>query len=163
MSNVLEVDLNQTNVPYEQRENRQKKFKDGTLKILVVDDNEEIRETHKDYLAQHGTIDTAEDGDVALGLIKKAYNSGKQYDVILLDIEMEKMNGDEVLKQIRGPNAFEKKKNIDRLKGSMFIMVTSREGITDVSNAMKYPNVHYIVKGVKNTKDEIIKTIQNAL
>lgn len=66
-------------------------------RLLVVDDDDEIRELLEFDLAQSGyQIDTASDGYEGLN---KALNSN--YDLVLLDVMMPKMNGYEVCKNIR--------------------------------------------------------------
>jgi signal transduction histidine kinase len=66
-------------------------------KILVVDDEEEIREALKDYLAELGyEVTVAENG-------KTAYEAllAKDYDLVLLDMFMPEMNGAEVLLKLK--------------------------------------------------------------
>jgi DNA-binding NtrC family response regulator len=64
-------------------------------KILIVDDEELIRETLKDILEHEGyTTEEASDGQMAVNLIKR-----NKYDVILCDIKMPKIDGMEVLEQ----------------------------------------------------------------
>lgn len=66
-------------------------------RLLVVDDDNEIRELLEFDLAQSGyQIDTAADGVEGLN---KALNS--HYDLVLLDVMMPKMNGYDVCKNIR--------------------------------------------------------------
>lgn len=66
-------------------------------RLLVVDDDDEIRELLEFDLAQSGyQIDTASDGYEGLN---KALNSN--YDLVLLDVMMPKMNGYDVCKNIR--------------------------------------------------------------
>ena len=66
-------------------------------RILIVDDDEEIRELLEFDIAQSGYIvDTAKDG---LEGLNKALNNS--YDLILLDVMMPKMNGFDVCKNIR--------------------------------------------------------------
>lgn len=70
------------------------------IKILLVEDNEMNREIAAEILTEAGAvIDMAEDGDIA---VKKVADSvpGK-YDVILMDIQMPRMNGYEATKEIR--------------------------------------------------------------
>ena len=62
-------------------------------RILIVDDEKSIRETLKEILEYEGyEIEEAENGELALKQIKK-YN----YDVVLCDIKMPKMDGMELL------------------------------------------------------------------
>lgn len=62
-------------------------------RILIVDDEKSIRETLKEILEYEGyEIEEAENGEVGLAQIKK-YN----YDVVLCDIKMPKMDGIELL------------------------------------------------------------------
>ena len=66
-------------------------------RILIVDDDEEIRELLEFDIGQSGySVDTAKDGIEGLN---KALNN--TYDLILLDVMMPKMNGFDVCKNIR--------------------------------------------------------------
>jgi signal transduction histidine kinase len=66
-------------------------------KILVVDDEEDIREALKEYLAELGyEVTVAENG-------KTAYEAllAKDYDLVLMDMFMPEMNGAEVLLRLK--------------------------------------------------------------
>lgn len=66
-------------------------------RILIVDDDDEIRELLEFDIAQSGYfVDTAKDG---LEGLNKALNNS--YDLILLDVMMPKLNGYDVCKNIR--------------------------------------------------------------
>ena len=66
-------------------------------RILIVDDDDEIRELLEFDIAQSGYfVDTAKDG---LEGLNKALNN--TYDLILLDVMMPRMNGFDVCKNIR--------------------------------------------------------------
>ncbi|MGD8568446.1 MAG: response regulator transcription factor [Gammaproteobacteria bacterium] len=66
-------------------------------KLLLVDDDKELCEMLKDYLAQEGfTADTVYDGDSA---VEQALNS--TYCLIVLDIMLPGRSGFEVLKSVR--------------------------------------------------------------
>lgn len=68
-----------------------------THRILVADDDKEIRELVEIYLKAEGfTIDTVSNGEEALEAIKE-----KQYDLVILDIMMPKMDGTTALINIR--------------------------------------------------------------
>ncbi len=66
-------------------------------RLLVVDDDTDIRELLEFDLSQSGyDVDTAKDGSDGL---QKALNG--EYDIILLDVMMPKMNGYEVCKNVK--------------------------------------------------------------
>ena len=66
--------------------------------FLVVDDNEDNRYTLARRLRREGyeNLDMAEDGEQALDLMRK-----NEYDMVLLDIMMPRMDGFEVLRQMK--------------------------------------------------------------
>ncbi len=67
-------------------------------KILVVDDEEQIRELVKEILEDEGfQVEVAESGEEALALLE-----GKNYDLVFLDIWLPGIDGMEVLKRILG-------------------------------------------------------------
>lgn len=74
-------------------------MKDKTIKVMLVDDHELIREGIKQIIELESDIDViAQVGDGG-----EAVNLAREYkpDIILLDINMPEMNGIEVLKRLR--------------------------------------------------------------
>jgi signal transduction histidine kinase/DNA-binding response OmpR family regulator len=72
-------------------------------KILVVDDEEVIRDVLSKYLGKHGySVDTAEDGNIALNKLKENPN----YNLIITDLRMPGVDGIEVLKSIKKTNPY---------------------------------------------------------
>ena len=66
-------------------------------RILVVDDEEAIREVLVEFLARHGyTAEAAGDGPAALALAR-----GLKPQVVLLDVAMPGMDGIETLQRLR--------------------------------------------------------------
>jgi CheY-like chemotaxis protein len=83
--------------------------------VLVVDDSITIRKVTNRILERNGiTVATAKDGVDAL-----SWMSHTVPDLILLDIEMPRMDGYEVATYVRGD---------ERLAGVPIIMITSRTG-----------------------------------
>jgi CheY-like chemotaxis protein len=70
------------------------------MKVLLVEDNEMNREIAEELLTEQGIIvDMAEDGDIAVDKLNKA--APGDYDLILMDVQMPRMNGYEATKAIR--------------------------------------------------------------
>ena len=69
----------------------------GTLSVLLAEDNEDIRMLIQSYLEDYECrLDIAENGEIALNKFK----SGK-YDLVLMDIQMPKMDGCSATREIR--------------------------------------------------------------
>ncbi len=70
------------------------------MHILLVEDNEMNREIACEILEEKDvTVDTAEDGDIA---VEKMQNAAEgQYDLVLMDIQMPRMNGYDAARAIR--------------------------------------------------------------
>ena len=88
---------------------------DAVRKVLIVDDSVTMRKVTSRLLSRQGFfVDTARDGVEAMHKL-----NDRQPDILLLDIEMPKMDGFEVATSVR---------NDDRLKHLPIIMITSRTG-----------------------------------
>ena len=100
-------------------------------KLLVVDDDTDIRELLEFDLSQSGyDVDTAKDG---LEGLQKAISNN--YDLVLLDVMMPKMNGFDVCKNIRVY-----KPNIP------ILLLTAKGTITDKTDGFNSGADDYIVK-----------------
>jgi response regulator RpfG family c-di-GMP phosphodiesterase len=67
-------------------------------KILVVDDDDEIRQVLKDYLTMRGhSVEAAENGRHAMEILSRSH---REYSVVFTDLNMPAMNGFELLENI---------------------------------------------------------------
>jgi PAS domain S-box-containing protein len=75
----------------------------GSGKILVMDDDQLLKEMMADMLEMLGyEADFAKDGDEAIELFKKARESGRPHDAVILDLTIPgSMGGEEVIKILR--------------------------------------------------------------
>ncbi len=100
-------------------------------RILVVDDDESIRLTLKDYFAGFGyDVVAAGDGEDAL----KKFSPGK-FDCVISDLMMPKIDGISLLKKI---------KSLD--KKVFFLMITGYPSIDSAIDAIKEGAYDYITK-----------------
>ncbi|MDD3607254.1 MAG: response regulator [Candidatus Moranbacteria bacterium] len=116
------------------------------IKILVVEDDIFISEMYNVKLSSSGfDVDMAEDGEEALKKI-----ASDDYDVILLDIIMPKINGWDVLEKIKD----DKKK-----KGYKIIMLTNVDDQEDIRKAIENGADDYLIKSLF-TPGEVVQKIQ---
>lgn len=92
------------------------------MKILIVDDEFANRRIMLEILSPYGICHVATDGEEAVADFETAWAEGKPYDLLCLDIQMPKMNGQEVLTKIR---AIEEQKDIPIPAGVKIIMATA--------------------------------------
>lgn len=112
-------------------------------KILVVEDDEYVLGSIKTLLNKEGyEVDTALDGLEALGLYRK-----DSYDLVIADLKMPKMDGFELLKQLKL-----------EFPEVSFIMMTAYGSIRTAVDAMKMGAYDYVTKPV--SAEEIRLVIQ---
>jgi len=84
------------------------KNKTQQIKILLVEDNETNKKVANHYLGRKGYfLDNASNGKEAIDILSK-----KDFDIVLMDIEMPVMDGFEAALNIRNGKAGEKNKNM---------------------------------------------------
>ncbi len=97
------------------------------IRILVVDDEEKVRSLLVRILElQYESVETAENGEVALDMLKK-----KTYDLLIVDLNMPKVTGQELVKQIR--------KNGD--ERTSFIILTGHGALEDAYALLEEVNI----------------------
>ena len=118
-------------------------------KILVVEDEETIRSMLVESLEERGhLVQTASDGEAGLELSLK-----NEYDLILLDIILPKMNGLEVLEKL----GKEKKGILPKV-----LVLTNLGEADSVQKALDLGAMSYLVKSDHNLK-EIMEKVENLL
>jgi CheY-like chemotaxis protein len=125
----------------------------GTLKILVVDDNNSARMIFTDMLANMGLqVDESSSGEDALTKLENA-EGNERYDLVLMDWKMPAMDGIETAGKIQNSTVLTKLPTI--------IMVTSY-GRDDVMQATGSINIeHYLTKPV--TPSSLLDAIMGAM
>ncbi len=117
------------------------------LRVLVVDDDQGLRFSVRETLAQTGqfSIDEAFDGLNALEKIKAS-----NFDLVLLDVDMPRLNGIEALKLIKEHNP-----------AITVIIMTAFATIDDAVCAVKEGAYNYLSKPVKG--DELVRLVEKAM
>jgi len=115
-------------------------------KILICDDEENIRESLKIVLGDHYNLISVDSGEMAMEVLSKA----KDIKLMLLDIKMPKVNGLDILQEI--------KKKFSHLK---IIMVTGYNSVETAAEATRLGACGYIVKPFKS--EEILETVKKNL
>jgi DNA-binding NtrC family response regulator len=115
-------------------------------KILVVDDESKVREHFTEFLKHEGfEVHAAENGEIAINMTRQGL-----YDVILIDLNMPKVDGMAVLRHL-----------VDHLQESIGIILTGHATIKNAVEAMKIGAYDYLTKPVK--MEEVLMVIKRAL
>lgn len=116
-------------------------------RVLVVDDDKAIRDSLNEILSERGyEVDEAVDGLDCTAKIKK----GKQYDVVLLDVSMPKLDGFETLDRV-----------LNLAPDTAVIMMTALSEIEGAVKAVRNGAFDYLPKPLDLKKLNF--TINNAL
>jgi len=119
--------------------------------VLVVDDEENIRMSLTELLRHEFSVLTAGSADSALEIIRK--NSDKdniRIDLVLTDISMAKMNGIELLKNIKKYNSYME-----------VILITAYPSTDTTLSAIKLGAMDYIVKPFN--AQEVLDSVRHAI
>ena len=115
-------------------------------KILVVDDEKNIRDALRDILEYEGyAVEEARDGEEGLNSLKN-----NEYDVVLCDIKMPKMDGLEMLLKA-GENGV----------GAQFIMISAFGNVENAVEATKRGAFDFITK--PPDLNRLLVSVRNAL
>jgi len=103
-------------------------------KILIVDDSELNRELLSDMLSGEFDITCAEDGDVAVEILKR---EGDAISLVLLDVMMPRLDGFDVLKKM---------KQMQLLESIPVIMISAEEKFELIDKAYTMGATDYILR-----------------
>ena len=117
-------------------------------KILIVEDESMTAKIVKEALNIQGMeADIAEDGEKGLGLIRE-----REYDLILLDLKMPKLSGEEVLREIR------------KIRPYAFVIIyTNFSEFADIKALTNIGIDGYVNKGADADLNELINMIKDKL
>ena len=140
MRHVHSLEYRQQRVlEHEEEAHLQNLLADSVTSVLVVDDSVTVRKVTSRLLERHGMeVRTAKDGVDALDILQEY-----RPDVMLLDIEMPRMDGFEVATQMRHDS---------QLKNVPIIMITSRTGDKHKERAMAIGVTDYMGKPFQEEK-----------
>jgi two-component system chemotaxis response regulator CheY len=119
------------------------------MRCLIVEDGLAGRTILKQILSEYGECDLAEDGDEAVAALEKAFEAGKPYDLLCLDIMMPGMDGHEVLSILRDMEA---QNGIHGLDGAKVIMMTALEDTKSIFKAFREQCEAYLLKPIRKEK-----------
>lgn len=114
----------------------------GKLRVLIIDDEDVVRETIKKMLGQFGVGVTAEAVDGAQALMQVAKF---RPNLILCDVHMKQMSGLEFLEGLR-------QINVKHVEDTPVIMITGDSNVDTVKEAQRLNVAGYLVKPT-NAKD----------
>lgn len=117
-------------------------------KILLIEDDQFLRDIYVQMLSPIYTVDTAEDGEVAYEKISK-----NTYDLILLDMFMPKLDGKQVFEQLE--------KNFPNKYNNKIVFMTNNDS-EQTSKYFKEKNIKYFIKSTLNP-EEFVSKIQEYL
>ena len=102
------------------------------MDVLIVDDDEVLLETAVDTLESLGLVtEQASNGLEALGMIKHREESGKNYDIVIIDLKMPDVDGIETIRRIRS-----------EVKSKVPILLISAYSWSDVEQEAKEAGVN---------------------
>lgn len=102
------------------------------MDVLIVDDDEVLLETAVDTLESLGLVaEQASSGLEALGMINHREQSGKNYDIVIIDLKMPDIDGIETIRRIRS-----------EIKSKVPILLISAYSWSDVEDQAKEAGVN---------------------
>ena len=119
------------------------------LKVLVVDDDQGLRLSVKSALVSSNKFEVEEAFD-GINALEKYEASNPKYDIVILDVDMPRLNGLETLKRLK-----------EKDPGLIVIMLTANAAVQDAVQAVKDGAYNYLSKPV--TADDLLALLDKAI
>lgn len=127
------------------------------MRILIAEDDLASRKVLYKFLSNYGDCDITIDGMEALEAFMLAWDEGKPYDLICLDIMMPELDGVKTLKTIRD---IENQKGVEESKRAKIIMTTALNDTSSVLSAFDTGCEAYAAKPIDMKKlAEVMKKL----
>ncbi|HHW23774.1 MAG TPA: response regulator [Clostridiaceae bacterium] len=127
------------------------------MRILIAEDDLASRKVISKFLSNYGECDITIDGIEALEAFMMAWDEGRPYDLICLDIMMPELDGIKTLKAIRD---IETQKGLKEDKRAKIIMTTALNDKDSVMNAFETGCEAYAAKPLNMDKlAEVMKKL----
>lgn len=124
------------------------------MKILIVEDDFVTRKILKNFLKEYGEVDIAVDGEEAIEAFNIAAETNENYNIIFLDILMPKIDGQDVLRNIR---KIEERNGVLGKNGVKIVMTTILDDSSTIIKAFRDQCEAYLIKPI--SQDEITKIL----
>ncbi|MGN7611557.1 response regulator [Magnetococcales bacterium HHB-1] len=133
---------------------------DTPLKILIVDDERHHRVIMQKRVSAYGHCDLVHHGEAAIHAFELALKNHEPYHLVLLDIMMPFMDGQETLLKIRQLEEEAYGTPLDMQQCAVIIMVTCLDDSDNITEAYSHGLCNdYLFKPI--TKQKLIKKLQD--
>jgi two-component system chemotaxis response regulator CheY len=126
------------------------------MKVLIAEDDLASRKFLYKFLSAYGECDITVDGIETIDAFLLAWDEGKPYDLICLDIMMPRLDGLKALKTIR---ELEQHRNIQEDQRAKIIMTTALNEQQTVFNSFDSGCQAYAAKPIDT--DKLLEVIRN--
>ena len=118
-------------------------------KIAIIEDDQAISQMYRfKFEAEGFTVETAENGKLGLGLIESL-----KPDIILLDLMMPEMNGDEMLEKLRA-TAWGKE---------IKVIILTNKGEQEIPDKVRELNVQAVILKADMTPRQVAELVKKQL
>lgn len=126
------------------------------MRILIVDDDYGSRRILQKMLSPFGEVFVAVDGDESVRAFAEAWQEQEPFDLVLMDIVMPRMEGNEAVKRIR---SVESKLGVSDQERAKVLMISSQAERETVMQSLEVGADWYLIKPVDRAKliEELVK------